>query len=461
MRNRFLTCLIFAGLMLILSASCKKEAIKVVPTVTTTTVTNITANSATSGGEITFDGGAGVTARGVCWSTNQNPITADNKTTDGTGSGSFISSITGLTPGTTYYIRAYAINEVGTAYSSQTTFNALAMMPVLTTTQPYNVTTSSATSGGNITNDGGSPVITRGVCWNTSQNPTTANTKTVDGTGTGSYTSSITGLEPETTYFIRAYSNNSIGTSYGPLVSFTTSASTVNDIDGNVYNVITIGTQVWMVENLKTTKFNDGTGIPNVTNDREWSNLVSPGYCWYNLVNPLSSDYIWHIYNPANDIHTYGALYNWYAVNTGKLAPKGWHVPTDEEWTILTNYLEVNGYGYQGSGSDIGKSMAAISVWRTNTEAGTVGNNQSSNNSSGFTAFPAGYRIGHQNSDGGRYISIDAACYWWSSTKYGTQPTDTSYAWGRYMSYGYKILDRSGYGKAFGYSIRCVKDYGN
>ena len=100
---------------------------------------------------------------------------------------------------------------------------------------------------------------------------------------------------------------------------------TATDIDGNVYHTVTIGTQIWMVENLKTTRYNDGSPIPFVTDSSSWSNLTTPGYCWYN--------------NDTTNKNTYGALYNWFAVNTGKLAPTGWHVPTDDEWTTLTTYL--------------------------------------------------------------------------------------------------------------------------
>jgi len=227
--------LLLAGLLLPLLFSCKKE---VLPTVTVAAVTNITDNSATSGGEIISDGGAGVTARGVCWSTSQNPTTADSKTTNGTGTGSFTSSITGLTPGATYNLKAYAINAVGTAYSSQISFSTLALAPVLITTDVSTVTSSSVNSGGNITNESGSPVTARGVCWSTTQNPTVADNKTTDGSGSGIFISAITGLTPGTTYYIRAYATNSIGTAYGNQVTTTTTA-TIPTISTTAVSVIT------------------------------------------------------------------------------------------------------------------------------------------------------------------------------------------------------------------------------
>ena len=199
---------------------------------TTASITNKAETSATGGGNISSNGGATVTARGVCWSTSQNPTTANSKTTDGTGTGSFTSSITGLTGGTTYYVRAYATNSVGTAYGNQVQFTT--EVPVAPDTEPSIITASvtnigpgSASSGGTVLTDGGQPVTASGVCWNTTTNPTTSDNKTVDGSGTGSFTSTLTNLNPNTTYYVRAYATNSVGTEYGEQVSFTTSTVSV------------------------------------------------------------------------------------------------------------------------------------------------------------------------------------------------------------------------------------------
>jgi hypothetical protein len=217
-----------AGLMLIFLLNCKKEPVKTTPIVTISDVINITATSASSGGVITSDGGNALTASGVCWSKNQNPTISDNKTIDGTSIGSYSSVIIGLTQGTTYYVKAYATNSIGTGYSTQSSFITLALAPILTSSNLSALTSSSVNCGGNITSDGGSPVIARGVCWSTSQNPTISNNKTTDGTGTGTFTSSITGLTPGTTYSFRAYATNSIGTSYGnELITTTLAASPV------------------------------------------------------------------------------------------------------------------------------------------------------------------------------------------------------------------------------------------
>jgi hypothetical protein len=204
------------------------------PVVTLTEASNITANAASAGGIVTADGGAAVTVKGVCWSsTNTTPTTSDSKTSDGTGTGTFSSTITGLTPGTTYNLRAYATNSVGTGYSSASTFKTLALSPTLTTTAPTVVTSISFSSGGNITADGGSPVTARGVCWGTATGPTIASNKTSDGTGTGAFVSAITGLTAGSTYYVRSYATNSAGTAYGNEISFKTLSTGTTVAGGN------------------------------------------------------------------------------------------------------------------------------------------------------------------------------------------------------------------------------------
>lgn len=219
--------LLFAILSLIAILSCKKDEPKVIPTVTIKSATNITATSATSGGEVTSSGGTTVTARGVCWSTNPNPSTSDSKTLDGSNVGSFVSIINGLVYGKTYYVRAYATNEIGTAYSSQTTFNSLTTLPVLTTSNLSSITSTSITTGGVITSDGGAAITAEGVCWSTTPSPTVNNNKTIDGTNPNLYSSLITSLEPNTTYYIRAYATNNVGTAYGNELTTTTLAPVI------------------------------------------------------------------------------------------------------------------------------------------------------------------------------------------------------------------------------------------
>ncbi len=226
MMKRITVFLAFVSLLfgIIIINSCKKEV--VIPTLTTASVTDITINSATAGGTITKDGGAAVTARGVCWGTTANPVISGSHTSDSQGTGSFSSSLTDLIPGTLYHVRAYATNKAGTAYGADVTFTTTAIVvPTLTTTAVTGMTLTTAASGGNITADGGGAVTARGVCWATTANPVIGATNTTtDGTGTGVFTSAITGLLPGTGYHVRAYATNSAGTAYGADVPFTTLA---------------------------------------------------------------------------------------------------------------------------------------------------------------------------------------------------------------------------------------------
>jgi uncharacterized protein (TIGR02145 family) len=217
----------------------------------------------------------------------------------------------------------------------------------------------------------------------------------------------------------------------------------VKDVDRNLYTTIKIGTQVWMAENLKTIKYNDGTDIPNVTDATAWDTLTTPAYCWYN--------------NDADTYKaTYGALYNGYAVSTttngGKnVCPSGWHVPTDDEWTTMENYLIAFGYNYDGttSGNKYAKALASNTGWTSSTNAGAVGNTDypAKRNVTGFTALPGGYR-----DFDGVFNYIGEYGIWWGSTE------DIAYSFGRSLYYGFNDLIRDLYVKECGFSVRCVRD---
>jgi Protein of unknown function (DUF1566) len=202
-------------------------AISNLPTLTTTTVTSVGNTVAISGGKITNSGSSPIIARGVVWSTNATPTIADSKTTDGSGTGTFVSTATGLLPSTLYYLRAYATNGSITAYGEEFTFtttNVVVTLPTITTSAATLITLTTATSGGTISSDGGAPITERGVCWATATLPTTLNTRTINGTGTGTFTSDLTVLTQATTYYVRAYATNTAGTAYGPEITFTTLA---------------------------------------------------------------------------------------------------------------------------------------------------------------------------------------------------------------------------------------------
>ncbi len=671
------------------------ETSATLPTVATANVSDITTTSVTCGGNVTADGGATVTARGICWSTSQIPTISDSHTTNGTGTGSFTSNITGLTPGAGYYVRAYATNSEGTAYGNEeyfitpnpndgqqcsgtatvtdydnntyntvqignqcwmkenlrtthysngtsialgsyattsiayryypnnnssnvstygylynwkavmgssssssanpsgvqgicpngwhvpsnaewtqltnyvgsqpqfqcdnssdniakalasttgwgnssstcavgnnpstnnaTVFSALpagyysydlgagasvasgfgnnayfwsateyldrgaycrnlyynyhsvgrdhfdesfgfsvrcvrdetsgggetsVTLPTVATANVSDITTTSVTCGGNVTTDGGATVTARGVCWSISQNPTVSDSHTTDGSGMGSFTSSITGLTAVTTYYVRAYATNNAGTSYGEQRSFTTAvadgdpcpgAATVIDYDNNTYNTVKIGNQCWMKENLRTTHYADGVNIP---------------------IGSTYSDTDPYRYAPDNNssnVSTYGYLYNWPAVMHGAsssssnpsgvqgICPDGWHVPSDAEWTQLTNYVgSQSQYQCNNSSDNIAKALASTTEWYNSSSTCAVGNNPSTNNATGFLALPAGdYYYGSCDDFG-----YDA--YFWSVTEY-----NVGRAYWRRLYYDNANVGRSNDPKGSGLSVRCVRD---
>jgi len=221
-------------------------------------------------------------------------------------------------------------------------------------------------------------------------------------------------------------------------------AGTVTDIDGNVYHAIRIGNQVWTVENLRVTKYNDGSAIPLVTEELAWSFLSTPGYCYFDNTSNTDS------------IKKWGALYNAYVAsptNSKKIAPAGWHVPTDEEWTILKKYLVLNGYNWDGttdtSAKDkIAKSLASKTDWNESTIDGAIGNDLTKNNGSGFSAFPVGYR-----GDNGTFYNLGKFGSWWSSTD-----NAAGSAWYRFLGWEADRIFRSYTTSGSGFSLRLVRD---
>ncbi|HOF46486.1 MAG TPA: FISUMP domain-containing protein, partial [Bacteroidales bacterium] len=353
------------------------------PTVTTEAISNITDTGAHGGGDVTDDGNSFVIARGICWNTSPEPTLVNNSMGSGNGLGTFTCNISGLTSNTTYYVRAYAINSVGTAYGEEVSFTTLGL-PTVTTSAVSGITPTGATSGGNVTADGNSPVTARGICWSTSPNPSLANNVTDNGTGLGTFISTINGLTPSTTYYIRAYATNSVGTAYGNAISFTTAAppcNPVTDIDGNTYLVVRLGSQCWMRENLRVTRFADGTNITlSATTSTTTAYRMNPN-------------------NNASNVTTYGYLYNWAAAMNGAsssnsnpsgvqgVCPDGWHLPSEAEWTQLKNYLgSESPYHCDANNEYLGKSIASTTGWNSSSTTCAVGNNPSNNNSSGFNA---------------------------------------------------------------------------
>ena len=295
--------------------------------------------------------------------------------------------------------------------------------PVLTTSDVIDIAITTAISGGNITSDGGATVIARGVCWSTGSMPTIADSKTTDGTGMGIFSSSITGLTANTTYYVRAYATNSTGTSYGDEKIFITFV--VVDIDGNGYHSIKIGTQEWTIENLKTTKYSDGSEIPNVSQTSVWVDLSIGAYCDYD--------------NDPTNVATYGRLYNAYSViDPRNVCPADWHVPSLNEWDILINILGgVNSAG--GKMKSTGTVENGDGLWNSPNTGAT--------NESGFTGLPGGTRF-----DLGDFRDIQSFGHWLSS--------DSGFGntWSIRLRDSHAGVEKFNSFSRNGRSVRCVKD---
>lgn len=221
---------------------------------------------------------------------------------------------------------------------------------------------------------------------------------------------------------------NSCGNSEYKNLEITVNPIVIADADGNIYNTITIGNQVWLNENLKTTKYNDGSNIPLVSNNQYWEELYTPGFCWYN--------------NDEVNKDTYGALYNWYTVNTGKICPLGWHVPSNDEWKTLEIFLgmsqiQADSVGWRGT--DQGTQLKNNSGWYS-------GGNGT--NTSGFTALPSGYRVYN-----GAFDCMGTHGFWWMTSDYN--PVSS---WARSIAYDSQKVRSLDVGIRYGQSVRCIKD---
>ena len=526
-------------LIIAIFSSCEDKPTP--PVITTTTVSDIATNSAVSGGSITSTGGADIVSKGICWNISDNPTIDNNQTNETGGTLSFSCTMLQLLPSTTYYVRAYATNSAGTSYGNSISFKTLGDKPTPTAQNASNIQLTSATINGTVnpnliettvtfeygtTTNYGSNILAQqnplsgdsdktisvdlidlnpgtnyhfrvkaenslGINYSSDMMFTTLgsipsatvesatnlqyNTVTIkmsvnpnyfQTTGileygpTSSYGNSISitqnpltgkdpitlnvdlsGLTQGTMYHLRITATNQLGISNSNDFTFTTLAP-ISDIDGNVYNIKTIGSHIWMTENLKTTKYNNGDLIGTTS------------HLTLDISNENMPKYQWAYEGNESYAAIYGRLYTGYVVtDPRKVCPSGWHIPSDAEWTTLTNYLINNGHGYEGSGDDIGKSMAAISLWAYNSTPGNVGNDLATNNKSGFSALPSGYRSNDDKVDG-IFVTLNWICSWWSSTDL----TD-KLAWQRIMQNQFNNVTKSYIGgKRNGISVRCIRD---
>lgn len=318
-------------------------------------------------------------------------------------------------------------------------------LPVVITYDADHVGRTSANCGGYVISVGSPPVTAFGICWDTTGSPTLDNSFTADGEVPYPYLTTLHGLKPNTTYYFSAYASNHSGTGYGDEKIFTTRPApetitfndeltydSISDIDGNVYKTIEIGTQTWMAENLRTTRYNDNTEIPLITDKDEWGQLVSPGYCWYE--------------NNRQIFETYGAYYNWYTVYTGKLCPSGWHVPSDEEWKTLEMVLGMS--RAEADDTDWRGTNEGLKIKETGSNNWYAVYNINGTNESGFTGLPGGYCWEPFDNEG--YNG-----YWWTFTAYSPYG---GVGYCRSISYSAMGINRFLTSLSSGLNVRCIKD---
>ena len=395
---------------------------------------DITYSTALCGGSVNSVGHSMIKARGVYWDTISIKKVTDTtlKTVDGVGDGTFKSALKNLRPKTTYYVRAYASSNEGLELGNEISFTTLTGEPVITTGSITEIRKTSVLCGAGKMQQGASPILSCGICWSTVDSIPIDDKNACLSTVTGKDTFAITlkDLAPKTTYYVRAFAANKYGIGYGKTRKCRTlapSGELVYDADGNVYHTVTIDTQVWLVENLQVTHYNNGDIIPNVTDSAVWENLKTGACCDYENYPLYSKDY--------------GKLYNWYSVMDSRgIAPKGWHVSTYAEWQKLIDYL---------GGMDVAGGKLK--------ETGTVhwySPNVGATNESGFTALEGGARQSYffNPYNGWWWTTTDDNLYW-DGQRYVACPwlfqlffynTSVSYGYTRFVNWGL--------------SVRCVAD---
>jgi len=413
-------------------------------TLTTTAASSITDISAVSGGNITNDGGTLITQRGICYSTNPSPTTANTVIISGSGTGSFTSNLTGLSASTTYYVRAYATNSAGTAYGNEVSFTTPAESGSITALNCNSANNSGTLTagieavgvssivpytGGNGGVYSGQTVLSEGVTGLTAT--LTAGTLT---NGSGSITYIITGTPSSagTAYFAlniggqNCFLNRTVGIVSNPGAGVT--------FNGYTYSSVVLGNgQEWMAENLRTTAYANGDPIPNVTDGLQWCNLTTGAWAHYNDDSQYE--------NP------YGKLYNWYTVaDPRNVCPVGWHVPSESEWNNFIYYLDPEMGGSFGDVAGGKMKSLGTQYWQIP--------NTSATNESGFSGLPGGvFSNNCLAPDYATFMNFSAEGFWWSSSE-----ESPSSAWAYKLSYDSGTVTWGNYNKGNGFSIRCLKD---
>ncbi|MBN1182901.1 MAG: fibronectin type III domain-containing protein [Bacteroidales bacterium] len=353
--------------------------------------------------------------------------------------GSFTSELFDLSPGTKYYVWAYAHFGNTTVYSPPTEFSTIGIVAPSVSIDYSNLTDRSVTISCEVLEDGGDVITLTGICWSRNPNPTSSSPHIEQTGNSTTFTNTINGLDPNTNYYIRAYARNSAG-KFGYSTSSTILTHKLTDIDNNEYNTVRIGTQVWMAENLKTTKYSERTNLEDGTGNSD-------------IWGDYSTEYYFAYEDNSTNASTYGYLYTWAAAMHNQpssnsipsgiqgVCPDGWHLPSDAEWDILINFL---------GGADV----AGVKM----REAGPAhwGNDNTGTNTSGFTALPAGIR-NPNDGDGNLWFGLGIQTHFMTSTE---SSTDSDHViqkaiWGSTAS---DLSTNDWFLKNHAYSVRCVMD---
>ena len=402
-----------------------------VPSVKTGTIQSVDFASALVSGEILSDGGETITEKGIYWSTDTIADITGTRLLIESQEGTFSTKLTDLSTSTTYFIKAFAVNAAGESLGEEVSFTTSGTATVLTHEARSNRYTSRILSG-EISDNGGNEVSEFGFYFGTSPEPTNSGSRILVGSGFGEFTSTQIDLVPGITYYYTAFAVNKAGESLGEEMSFELThgeeGTFTDSRDQKEYGTIQIGEQVWMSENLKATLYNDGTEILHVTDSAAWSNNTGPACCW-----------------PDNDPQNKdrGALYNYYVVETQKLCPAGWHVPSAKEWRKLEYYLGMDESvsltdGFRGENE--GGMLKITSLWDSPNFGAT--------NEILFSAKPTG-RVGFE----GEFLYLNATAFFWTSTR-----ADWNRPMRRLLYFENGQISRSVAMENSGLSVRCIKD---
>lgn len=413
------------------------------PIILIDSVKDITTTSANIWATVTNFQATEVNQTGFVWDTLPNPSLERriNSSHSGYGLSSFTSTLENLTPGTTYYVRAYADNEAGTFYSNDVSFKTdtipIPPPPIVNIDSVGNITTTSAKVWATVSGLTGASTYQSGFVWDTIPDPSINRNLNyaTKGSVSAGFNTVMQNLSPCTTYYVKAYASDIGGLSYSNEVSFKTDTipvppppppapSSVTDFDGNMYPVVKIGNKHWTAKNLDVSHYRNGDPIPQVQDSATWANLTTGAWCYYE--------------NKTENGAVYGKLYNWYAVTDPRgIAPTGWHVPTQNEWKSMIDTL--------GGPSVAGGKLKSTTLWNSPNTGAT--------NSSGFTALPGGQRYANWST----FAMKGDWGTWWTSTKADPAAPVAFYF---YLTNGsQEVLVDTYYEIQYGYSIRLIWDH--